>query len=54
MTWPDGYVRGKQYLINRLIDEANTGGLSCHNFHLLLKDDHLEVMGVEVQENPVT
>jgi hypothetical protein len=47
-------VRGKQVLINRLIDGATNGWLSDFNFRLLLNDDHLAVMGVEVVENPMT
>lgn len=47
-------VRAKQVLINRLIDEATHKWLSDFNFRLLLKDDHLTVMGVEIVENPVT
>ncbi|NRH29984.1 hypothetical protein [Pseudomonas sp. MS19] len=47
-------LRIKQYLLNRIIDEAAEQRLTKHTFFERLKGDCVQVMGIEVLENPVT
>lgn len=47
-------ARAKQFLIYRLIEEANAGRLSKHNYAQLLKNDQLEVMGVEASKEALS
>ena len=44
----------KQYLLNRIIDEAAERRLTKYNFWERLKGDCVEVMGIEVLEKPIT
>lgn len=44
----------KHYLLNRIIDEAVAKRLTPYTFYDRLRDDQLEVMGIEVLREPVT
>ncbi|WP_047709379.1 hypothetical protein [Plesiomonas sp. ZOR0011] len=44
----------KHYLLNRIIEETIAKRLTPYNFYERLRDDQLEVMGIEVLKEPVT
>lgn len=44
----------KHYLLNRIIDETVAGCLTPHNYSHRLRDEKLEVMGIDVPDEPVT